>query len=88
MHILSSDPPDHTRLRALAQQAFTAKRVEALRSRVETLTDELLDNPGQSQRFDVIADYALHIPTTIIAEMLGIPAADRTRFTKWSDALL
>jgi cytochrome P450 PksS len=72
----------------LAQKAFTASRVEALRSRVETLANELLDRATQNRRFDLIADYALHIPTTVIAEMLGVPAADRVRFTKWSDALL
>jgi cytochrome P450 PksS len=88
VHILSTDPPDHTRLRSLAQKAFTAKRVEALRPRVETLTHELLDSASRDGHFDLIADYALHIPTTIIAEMLGVPAADRMRFTKWSDALL
>lgn len=87
-HILSSDPPDHTRLRSLAQKAFTARRVEALRTRVETLTDEVLDDTLRRADFDLVADYALHIPTTVIAEMLGVPAQDRLRFTKWSDALL
>jgi len=87
-HILSSDPPDHTRLRSLAQKAFTAKRVEALRARVESLTEEVLAHTLKQRNFDLVADYALHIPTTVIAEMLGVPPKDRLRFTKWSDALL
>jgi cytochrome P450 PksS len=55
---------------------------------VEGLTEELIDHAARQGRFDLIADYALPIPSTIIAEMLGVPVADRPRFTKWSDALL
>jgi cytochrome P450 len=87
-HMLATDNPDHARLRSLVSQAFTLKRIEQLRARVESLTHELLDAATRSAHFDLITDYALNIPTTIIAEMLGIPPADRTRFTKWSDSLL
>lgn len=87
-NMLGSDQPDHARLRGLVQKAFTLKRIEALRPRVEALTEELIDTAARQGRFDLIADYALPIPSTIIAEMLGVPVADRPRFTKWSDALL
>src|SRR5690349_17608331 len=53
-HILSSDPPDHTRLRSLAQKAFTAKRVEALRARVESLTEEVLAHTLKQRNFDLV----------------------------------
>ncbi len=87
-HMLATDEPDHTRLRSLVQKAFTPKRVEELRPRVEALTEELLDKALRKQRWDVVSDFALPLPTTIIAEMLGIPPEDRPKFQKWSDTLL
>jgi cytochrome P450 PksS len=88
-NMLGSDEPDHTRLRNLVHKAFTQKRVEELRSRIESLTNELADAAFQDHhRWDIVNDYAVPIPTTIIAEMLGVPASDRLRFKKWSDSLL
>jgi cytochrome P450 len=87
-HMLDRDPPDHTRLRALVQQAFSPRRVEGMRGRIQTLADELLDRALRRGRMDLIADYALPIPTTVIAEMLGVPVADRHKFHRWSGAML
>ncbi|HET6324842.1 MAG TPA: cytochrome P450 [Planctomycetaceae bacterium] len=87
-HMLNRDPPDHTRLRALVQQAFSPRLVEGMRGRIETLADELLDRVIRRGRMDLIADYALPIPTTVIAEMLGVPVADRHKFHHWSGAML
>jgi cytochrome P450 PksS len=87
-NMLDRDPPDHTRLRALVQKAFTPRRVEEMRGRVQALTDELLDAARGRGDVDLIRDYALPLPTTIIAEMLGVPAADRHRFHGWSNALV
>jgi cytochrome P450 len=87
-HMLNRDPPDHTRLRALVQQAFSPRLVEGMRDRVETLADELLDRVERRGRMDLIADYALPIPTTVIAEMLGVPVTDRHKFHRWSTAML
>jgi cytochrome P450 len=87
-HMLNRDPPDHTRLRALVQQAFSPRLVEGMRGRIETLADELLDGVKRRGRMDLIADYALPIPTTIIAEMLGVPVGDRHKFHRWSGAML
>jgi cytochrome P450 len=87
-HMLNRDPPDHTRLRALVQQAFSPRLVERMRGRIETLADELLDRVKRRGRMDLIADYALPIPTTIIAEMLGVPVGDRHKFHRWSGAML
>jgi cytochrome P450 PksS len=86
-HMLNSDPPDHTRLRALVHKAFTARFVEDLRPRIESLTHELLDRVASSGRMDVIADYALPLPVTIIAGMIGVPVSDRERFQRWTAAL-
>jgi cytochrome P450 PksS len=87
-NMLDLDPPDHTRLRALVHKAFTPRRVEEMTGRIKELTDELLDAALARGRMDLIRDYALPLPTTIIAEMLGVPARDRHRFHRWSSALV
>ena len=86
--MLDVDPPDHTRLRALVHKAFTPRLVEEMRDRIQSLTDELLDAAERRGRMDLIRDYALPIPTTIIAEMLGVPVADRHRFHRWSQVIV
>ena len=83
-NMLDCDPPDHSRLRALVQKAFTPGMVEALRERIEKLTNELLERALVHAQFDLIAEYALPLPTTIIAELIGVPAEDRYRFHRWS----
>jgi cytochrome P450 len=87
-NMLGSDEPDHTRLRTLVHKGFTQKRVEELRNRIDSLTHELAAKLPGNTTFDLVSDYALPIPTTIIAEMLGVPVSDRERFRRWSDALL
>jgi cytochrome P450 PksS len=87
-NMLEVDPPDHTRLRALVQNAFTPRLVEQMRERVERLTNELLDAVQARGRLDLIHDYALPLPATIIAQMLGIPVQDHRKFHRWSKALV
>jgi cytochrome P450 PksS len=87
-NMLDLDPPDHTRLRAMVQRTFSPRLVERMRPRVEALTADLLDAALRRRRVDLIRDYALPIPATIIAEMLGVPAADRHRFHRWSSAIV
>jgi cytochrome P450 len=87
-NMLALDPPDHTRLRALVHKAFTPRLVEAMRQGIERLTDELLDAARARGRIDLIHDYALPLPTMIIAGMLGVPARDRPRFHRWSSAIM
>jgi len=87
-NMLDLDPPDHTRLRALVQKAFTPRVVEQMRERIRALTEELVDRALERGRIDLIRDYALPIPTTIIAEMLGVPVEDRHRFQRWSGAIV
>jgi cytochrome P450 PksS len=87
-HMLNADPPDHTRLRALVQRAFTPALVEGMRGRVQQIADGLLDQLAGRRRVDLLRDYALPIPTTVIAEMLGVPAEDRHRFPRWTRAMM
>ena len=79
-NMLGRDPPDHTRLRALVGQAFTPRRVEELKGRVEEVCEELLAGARARGSFDLVHDYALPIPLTVISEMLGIPKRDHRRF--------
>ena len=87
-NMLDLDAPDHTRLRALVHKAFTPRLVEAMRERAERITDGLLASAERSGRMDLIRDYALPLPTTIIAEMLGVPPDERHRFHRWSSAIV
>jgi len=79
-HMLSVDPPDHTRLRRLVSGSFSPRRVEALRARVQAIIDELLDRitaQGPQHRVDLVAGYAFPLPFTVICELLGVPDPDR-----------
>jgi cytochrome P450 PksS len=78
-HMLNEDGPDHTRLRTLVHKAFTPSLVERLRQRIQTACDELLEDLTLNGRMDLMNGYALPLPLTIIAELLGIPAEDRRR---------
>jgi hypothetical protein len=82
--MLQQDPPTHTRLRKLVSKAFTPRAVERLRAQVQVLTDRLVDRALDKGEMDVIADLALPVPSTVICEMMGVPAADRERFTDWT----
>lgn len=83
--MLFLDPPDHTRLRSLVSRAFTPRMVEKLRPRIQQITDELLDAVQGKGSMEVINDFSYPLPAIVIAEMLGVPAKDRDRFTVWTD---
>jgi len=87
-HMLDQDPPDHTRLRSLVQQAFSPRAVDAMRPRIESLANELIDQFGRRRQIDLVHDYALPIPTLIIAEMLGVNPRDRHKIHRWSSTIL
>jgi cytochrome P450 PksS len=87
-HMLNLDPPDHTRLRTLVHKAFTPRMVENLRPRIHSIANNLLDEMGDHGTGDLIEHYAFPLPMTVIAEMLGIPAADRDQFRRWTKLLL
>ncbi|MGK3203382.1 cytochrome P450 [Amycolatopsis sp. MEPSY49] len=87
--ILTTDPPDHTRLRTLVAKAFTMRRVEALRTKVRALAERLVDEMvAAGETGDLMGAYALAIPEEVIYELLGVPLADRDRFRVWSDKVL
>lgn len=87
--LLSMDPPEHTRLRKLVAKAFTMRRVEELRPRVREITDGLLDRMvGNGAPADLVEEFALPLPVTVICELLGVPYEDRGDFRTWSSAAL
>lgn len=87
-NMLDLDPPDHTRLRALVHKAFTPSLVGRMRDRIQSLADELLESVAHKGEMDLINDYALPLPMTIITEILGVPGSDRNKFHKWSQAVV
>ena len=86
--MLTSDPPEHTRLRRLVSKAFTPRMVEGLRPRIQEIVDRLLDAAAQNGRMDVIRDLAYPLPVIVIAEMLGVPPNHRDQFKHWSDEIV
>jgi cytochrome P450 len=83
--MLTSDPPEHTRLRRLVSKAFTPRAVENLRPRIRQIVDELLDGVQGRSEFDLVEELAYPLPVIVIAEMLGVPPQDRADFKRWSD---
>jgi pimeloyl-[acyl-carrier protein] synthase len=87
--MLTQDPPDHTRLRSLVNKAFTPRMVEGLGPRIELIANQLLDRCMSEGQMDLAADFAFPLPAIVIAELLGVPPADRDLFRAWSaDAAL
>jgi cytochrome P450 len=78
--MLQQDPPDHTRLRGLVVKAFTARRVEDMRPRIQEVVDQTLDRVIPLGKMDLIEDFAFRLPVTIICDMLGIPEEHRETF--------
>ncbi|HZJ24354.1 MAG TPA: cytochrome P450, partial [Anaerolineales bacterium] len=82
-----SDPPYHTRLRGLVNNAFTPNAVEQMRPHVQRIVDSLLDAVRTRAEMDAIRDLAHPLPILVISQMLGLPAEERGRFKQWSDDL-
>ncbi|APU14021.1 MULTISPECIES: cytochrome P450 family protein [Actinoalloteichus] len=87
-NLITVDPPEHTRLRKLVTKAFTSRRVEALRPRIEQIADELLDEMANHTEVDLLDAFAFPLPMTVICEFLGVPDEDRDDFRQWSKYLL
>ena len=86
--MLRVDPPDHTRLRTLVSKAFTPRAVERMRPRIEGVVVELANALAGRREIELVRDFASPLPVTIIAEMLGIPVADRERFRHLSNEVV
>lgn len=82
--MLFMDAPTHTRIRGLAAQAFTPRRVAMLRAHIQEIADALVMRGRERGRMDVIADFAAPLPAIVTAEMLGVPVEDHERLKAWS----
>jgi cytochrome P450 len=87
-HMLGADPPDHTRLRGLVSAAFTVGRIEALRPRVQEITDGLLDAMAGKERLDLVDEFAFPLPLQVIFELIGVPVIDRDDFRTWTNIIM
>lgn len=87
-NMLFSDPPDHTRLRALVSQAFTPQRVEQLTGFVESIANQLISRFRHAGRVELMSAYALPLPVFVISRLLGIPDGDREAVALWSQAII
>lgn len=87
-NMLSVDDPDHARLKRLVQATFTPRRVAGLADRTRDTADFLIDQLERRTSFNLIADFAMPLPVTVISELLGVPSRDRNRFARWSRVLI
>jgi cytochrome P450 len=90
-HMLTVDPPDHTRLRRLVSSAFTPRRIEALRPHIQAIVDDLLDDiaaDGADGEVDLVSRFAFPLPFTVICELLGVPEPDRAALGRGLTELL
>lgn len=86
-NMLLQDAPDHTRVRTLVQSAFLPATIRALEAHISEITDSMIAGIHPGDRGDLIAQLAFPLPVTVIAELLGIPAADRDQFKHWSTTM-
>ena len=82
--MLFLDPPQHNRIRGLAAVAFTPRRVEQLRTRIEEITDELIDRIAKAGEMEVMEDLANPLPAIVTAGLLGVPTSNHERLKNWS----
>jgi Cytochrome P450 len=87
-NMLDLDDPDRRRLRTLVSKAFTPRLIERLRGRIEAICQGLLDAMDRKARAELVRDYALPLPATVIAELLGVPAGDHRKFHRWSNRIV
>ncbi len=88
VHMLNMDPPHHTRLRKLVNKAFTARRIELLRPRIEEIAAELIAEMNDGDAVDLLEAFAFPLPITVICELLGVPIDNHDEFREWSNQLL
>ncbi len=86
--LIQIDPPRHTKLRRLVNQAFTPRVVSSLEPRIAEISNELIDAVADRDRMDLVADFAYPLPVIVIAELLGVPSSDRELFKGWVESLL
>ncbi len=82
------DDPDHNRLRTLVHKAFTPRIIQNMAARIDDISNDLLDKAAKKDVMDLVGDFSLPLPLTVISEMMGVPAKDRMKFKNWTANLL
>ena len=83
--LLTNDPPSHTQFRALVNKAFTPKRVAQLEGEIRQIANDLIDRWTDTGRVELVSEFAVGLPLTVIADALGVDRADMPAFKRWSD---
>jgi cytochrome P450 len=86
--VIASDPPAHERLRGIVNRGFTPRRIAALEARVRRIAGDALDRMLEKDEFDLVADFTIPLPVTVIAELLGVESERFADFKRWSDTLI
>jgi cholest-4-en-3-one 26-monooxygenase len=86
--LISLDPPEHTKRRQLINKGFTPRRVTRLSDRIHEIVDSQLNHVRAMERFDFVTDLAVQLPLQVIAELLGIPAQDRSKVFAWTEQMM
>jgi cytochrome P450 len=86
--LIGSDPPGHTRMRALINKAFVPRLIEQMRPRLQALIDDLIDAALPRGAMEMVGDLAYPLPATVIAELFGAPPSARDDFKRWSSGIL
>jgi P450-derived glycosyltransferase activator len=87
LSFLDMNPPDHTRLRRLAQPAFSPKQMAGYRPQIEATVTELLDSADAATSFDLVSAFAAPLPIAVITNLLGIPEADAENFSRYGTVI-
>jgi cytochrome P450 len=87
-NMLPEDPPEHTRLRSLANEAFKPKYIRELRGHIEQIANDLIEKVQARGKMEFISEFAFPLPITVIGEMLGVPEKDHAKFREWSSDLI
>ncbi len=83
-----TDPPRHTRIRALTAQAFSPSMIEGMRPRIQEVVEQLIDQKRESGHIELIGDFAYPLPGTVLADLFGFPHEDREQFQAWSKQII
>ncbi|MBD6621045.1 cytochrome P450 [Komarekiella sp. 'clone 1'] len=86
--LLTADPPEHERFRALVNKAFSSSRVNKMHDLIEQIVDELIDDFIAHSKCEFVSEFAVPLPVKVIAQQLGVPQADLPKFKQWSDAFI
>ena len=82
------DPPDHTRIRKIFQQAFTPKSILGLERNINKLVDSYLVMMHAKKKFDFVSDFSFRLPVDVVCSVLGVPSEDRHLIRDWAHKIL